>query len=338
MICLSKANIINVARRSFSSTRVHFVRFRGTSASTPEFAEIGKICASKKEGLYQPGQLFLHRVFAYRGVIVCSFNVKVQGNPKINEAIGTSEILPYYQVLVNRDDWDYMNFRPDMTSYFVDSSVNREEKILNVIHGMDCVPHNEILPFTTVNKNPINHDLFPRLFEFSSEPSIEADVNFNIRRDLVPHFGLTNQRSWLAPQAVYKESTENIQVTVIPYFLGMTFSGGQQKYNWRYVVRLESLDRKPVVIRERLIKIFSMNNLQQVAGHGVDGANPRLTAENPAFQFSSVVDLLQPKGGHMWGRFTMERQDGSTFEISIPTIALECHNEMIGEQSEQSRQ
>lgn len=189
-----------------------------------------------------------------------------------NEAIGTSEVVPYYQVLVNRADWDYMNFRPDITSYFVESSANREEKVLSVINGMDCVPHNEIIPFTSTEKDPIKHDLFPRLFEKTEDSKDDSEVHYNIRRDLHPHFTLANQRSWLAPQAVYKETTENIQVTVVPYFLGPTFSNGTQKYFWRYVVRLESLDKRPVVVRERLIKIFSLNNLHQVGGPGVDGA------------------------------------------------------------------
>ena len=64
---------------------------------------------------------------------------------------------------------------------------------------------------------------------------------------------------------------ENIQLTVIPYYIGPTFTAGQQKYFWRYTVRLESLDRKPAVLRERVLKVFSLNNLQQVNGPGVDG-------------------------------------------------------------------
>lgn len=180
------------------------------------------------------------------------------------------ETIPYYQVLINKEDWAYMNFRPDMTSYFVESSVNREEKVLSVINGMDCASHDELIPFSSSEKDPIKHDLFSRLFE-RREGQDNPETNYSIRRDLLQHFGVTNQKSWLAPQAVHREITENIQVTVIPYYLGPTFVAGQQKYFWRYVVRLESIDKKPVVLRERLIKIFSLNNLQQVGGVGVDG-------------------------------------------------------------------
>lgn len=59
-----------------------FFRNRGSTTNTAELIKVGRICDSKKDGLYQPGQLFLHRVFAYRGVVVCSFNVKVHNKPK----------------------------------------------------------------------------------------------------------------------------------------------------------------------------------------------------------------------------------------------------------------
>jgi polymerase delta-interacting protein 2 len=295
--------------------------------------KVGKLCGSKKEGLFEPGQLFIHRVFAYRGVIICSFNVKVIDKVKENEAIGHSEIVPYYQVLISRPDWDYMNFQPDMTSYFTDSTARREEKVLTVIHGMDCVPHHEILPYTSTEKDAIKHDLFPRIFE-PNEDERNDGPNFNIRRDLFPNFALSHKRSWLTPQCVHKETNGNVQLTVIPYYIGPTTQGGQQKFFWRFTVRLESLDKKPSVLRERTLKIFTLNHLQQVNGPGVVGANPRLTAENPVYQFSTIVDLMNQKGGHMWGRFTMERDDASTFEIVMPTIPLECHTESASEQNE----
>uniref|UniRef100_A0A7E4W4L1 ApaG domain-containing protein n=1 Tax=Panagrellus redivivus TaxID=6233 RepID=A0A7E4W4L1_PANRE len=331
MLCVGRPAVIKIARRCFSSTNVTLVRFRGTAPPPPELVRVGTMMSAKEE-FYQPGQLFLHRLYAYRAIIVCSFNVKVHWLPKSKEAIGTSKMVPYYQVLINRSDWDYMSFRPDMTSYFVDHNTHKEEKVLSVINGMDCVAHNDIIPYSTTEKEPIKHDLFDRLFE-KNEDSAEG-TNFIFRRDLMSYFNLNNQKSWLTPQAVYHETTEGIEVTVIPFYLGPTYVHGQQKYFWRYIVRLQTLDGKSVVVRERLLKVFSLNNLQQVGGAGIDGGNPRLTSQNPVLQFSSTVELSQPKGGHMWGRFTLERDDGSTFEVTVPTIALESHTEVPGEQSE----
>uniref|UniRef100_A0AC34F9C0 ApaG domain-containing protein n=1 Tax=Panagrolaimus sp. ES5 TaxID=591445 RepID=A0AC34F9C0_9BILA len=435
MICMGRISILHVARRTFATSNVNFVRFRGSATNPPSglikvgklcgskkeglfepgqlflhrafayrgviicsfnvkvkevvkpfrgsatnppsgLVKVGKLCGSKKEGLFEPGQLFLHRAFAYRGVIICSFNVKVKEVVKPNEAISHTEIIPYYQVLIDRTDWDYMNFQSDMTSYFTESAVGRVEKVLTIINGMDCVPHHEVIPYSTTDKDAIKHDLFTRIFEpneegnevltiingmdcvphhevipYSStdkdaikhdlftrifEPNEEGSEgpNFNIKKNLFPNFAVSNKQSWLTPQSVHKATNENVQLTVIPYYLGQTLTAGQQKYFWRYTVRLESLDKKPAVLRDRILKVFSLNNLQQVNGPGVVGGNPRLTAENSVYQFSSIVDLSQPKGGHMWGRFTMERDDGTTFEIQMPTIPLECHPESTSEQNE----
>uniref|UniRef100_A0A914YA61 ApaG domain-containing protein n=1 Tax=Panagrolaimus superbus TaxID=310955 RepID=A0A914YA61_9BILA len=332
MICMGRISILHIARRTFATSNVNFVRFRGSSTNPPlELVKVGKLCGSKKEGLFEPGQLFLHRVFAYRGVIVCSFNVKVKEIVKPNEAIDRTEIIPYYQVLIDRKDWDYMNFHPEMTSYFTESAVGRE-KLLTVINGMDCVPHHEIIPYSTTEKDAIKHDLFARIFEPNEESN--DGPNFNIKKNLFPNFAVSNKKSWLTPQSVHVATNENVQLSVIPYYLGQSFTAGQQKYFWRYTVRLQSLDKKPAVLRDRILKVFSLNNLQQVNGPGVNGENPRLTAENSVYQFSSIVELSQPKGGHMWGRFTMERDDGSTFEILMPTIPLECHPESTSEQNE----
>uniref|UniRef100_W6NED0 Protein TAG-307 n=1 Tax=Haemonchus contortus TaxID=6289 RepID=W6NED0_HAECO len=54
---------------------------------------------------------------------------------------------------------------------------------------------------------------------------------------------------------------------------------------------------------------------------------PELNAQTPAFQFSSTVELAHSKGGHMWGRFKMERPNGSTFDVAIPTVVLESFDE-----------
>ena len=44
------------------------------------------------------------------------------------------------------------------------------------------------------------------------------------------------------------------------------------------------------------------------------------------FQYSSHVNLQAPSG-HMWGTFKMEKEDGSYFEVRIPSFYLECKEE-----------
>uniref|UniRef100_A0A1I7Y313 ApaG domain-containing protein n=1 Tax=Steinernema glaseri TaxID=37863 RepID=A0A1I7Y313_9BILA len=101
-----------------------------------------------------------------------------------------------------------------------------------------------------------------------------------------------------------------------------------------------------VTLRERVIKVFSMNQLNQTSAHGigVSGIVPILTPTQPVFQFSSTIDLQQLKGGQMWGKFKLEREDGGKFkleredgsfvDVAIPNVPLEACPDKPAEQSE----
>lgn len=317
--------------RLISSSAVRSARFRGTAgARAPALKEIGRFTPLKKEieGPYQPGQLFLHKVFAYRGVIICSFSCRVHEKSKTQqkgESTAESNVSCFYQVLIHRGDWRHMRISTDLTSYLGETNT-RGERSLTVIHGMDCVGHEEILPYTSCETKPIEHELFERIFEVRAETSDESNIEFSIRKELMPHY-LANQRSWLSPQEVYREITDGVQVSVTTFYLGTNTLAGQQRHCWRYAVRLENLEKSTVIVRERSLKVFSLNNLQQVNASGVVGMNPRLSPQEPAFQFSSTINLPQPKGAHMWGKFKVEREDGSFFDVAIPTVVLESHSE-----------
>lgn len=80
-------------------------------------------------------------------------------------------------------------FAYNMTTYLTQGATNREEKVLNFLYGMDCVAHNDIIPYVMpleccevesgdnvhfdiggiVDRMgealPIDHDLFTRFFE-----------------------------------------------------------------------------------------------------------------------------------------------------------------------------
>ena len=69
---------------------------------------------------------------------------------------------------------------------------------------------------------------------------------------------------------------------------------------WRYCIRLENLGELAVQLRERHWRIFSLSGtLETVRGRGVVGQEPLLSAQQPAFQYSSHVSLQAPSG-HMW--------------------------------------
>jgi len=264
---------------------------------------------------YEAGQIFLNRTFAYRGIVIASFDCKEFRRKENNSYI----VSPYYQVLVHQDDWKEMRFPNDHTSYL---SETKEGKVLNVIRGMDSVSHEDILPLSIVAgssdefKAPIEHELFNTLFKLADDS--KPELGFVACRNL------TKQRTWMQPQMTLFENTESIYIMLTTYYLGSSNSSGQAKHYWRYVIRIQNLGSESVILRERNIKIFSLNNLTQITAQGVVGDFPILSQEHPAFQFSSTIDLPQRKGGHMWGKLLMTRQDASTFEVDIPTVVLEC--------------
>lgn len=96
---------------------------------------------------------------------------------------------------------------------------------------------------------------------------------------------------------------------------------------WRYSIRIENLAKEPVTLRERHWRIFSQaGTFETVRGKGVVGQEPFLNDEYPVFQYSSHVNLQAPSG-HMWGTFKMEKEDGTSFEVRIPSFYLESKEE-----------
>jgi len=295
-----------------------------------------------KDGPYNAGQLFLHSIFAYRGIVVCSYNVKTNAKPKPKEAIGTDAVVPFYQVLINRSDWQEMRIAHDQTSYLTQGT-GREEKVLSVVNGMDCVSHDEILPYTLTADSesvanpqriasPIDHDVFPRLFE-SVPSNTEDGLSYVIAKDQLP--SQMASQCCLAPQAVYTEITNGVQVQIMTFYLGTNTIKSQQlsMHCWRYVTRIHNLEKRNITIRARRLSIYTLGKENHnVSGDHINGLHPCLSPQVPVFQFSSHINLLHPKGGYMYGKLIAENEDETTFEITIPTVPLEVWSE----QSEQS--
>ncbi|CAI5446648.1 unnamed protein product [Caenorhabditis angaria] len=316
--------------RSFSSCRKLFSRFR--SAATPNVKEIGLLMPLVNAEAYKPGQIFIHRTFAYKGVIVCSFPCRLH-EKKSGQAEKQHTTREFYQVLIHRNDWSHMGFPVDITSYLVDASNSRHgEKLLTLINGMDCVGHDDIIPYSPYENANLDHDLFERIFNVKQNNE-QGISNISMKPELLESYKASS-RSWLAPRDVYREKTENIEVTVMTFYLGVNVVNGQQQHMWRYVIRIENkTPEHGVILRERQLKVYSLNNMNQMHGHGVVGKQPELNVVSPAFQFSSTIELKHSKGGHMWGRFKMERENGVIFDVHIPTIVLESTDDVVTEKS-----
>nr|XP_033778023.1 polymerase delta-interacting protein 2 isoform X2 [Geotrypetes seraphini] len=196
-----------------------------------------------------------------------------------------------------------------------------DSRALYAIPGLDYVSHEDILPYNSSDQVPIQHELFERFLGYD-----QTKVPPFIARETLRAWQEKNH-PWLELSDVHRETTDNVRITVIPFYMGMREAQNSHVYWWRYCIRLENLGNEVVQLRERHWRIFSLSGtLETVRGRGVVGREPFLSKEQPAFQYSSHVSL-QASSGHMWGTFRFERPDGSHIDVRIPPFSLESNKD-----------
>ncbi|KAK0159688.1 hypothetical protein PV327_010779 [Microctonus hyperodae] len=290
-------------------------------------AEVGKLSTPKLQGKYETGQLILHRVFGYRGVILFPWLARVYDRDLPNKKDETDEINvnsvgkevkgrthTFYQVLIDQRDCPFIRAQTEAVTFLGN---NESSRSLYAIPGLDYVAHEDILPYSTTDKSALQHELFDKFLTFhpDHDPSFIGQETLRAWQE--------KNHPWLELSDVHKETTENIRVTVIPFYMGCRETQTTSVYWWRYCIRLENMGNLSVQLRERHWRIFSLSGtLETVRGRGVVGQEPVLSKTLPAFQYSSHVSLQAPSG-HMWGTFRMEREDGYTFDCRIPPFSLE---------------
>ncbi|XP_015919430.1 polymerase delta-interacting protein 2 [Parasteatoda tepidariorum] len=303
-----------------------------SKAGFARLSEVGRFEPPKLDGKYDTGQLFLHKVFGYRGVTLFPWTARVfdrdiltkeenkeneeasSGYNHIGKETTKSHNHIYYQVLIDSRDCPYVRTQTEAVTFLGNQDNSRS---LYAIPGLDYVAHEDILPYTSTEKTPIAHELFDKFLMYDPE----KDPPFSCRETL--RAWQEKNHPWLELSDVHKETTSNIRITVIPFYMGQRVSQNAGVYWWRYCIRLENLGDMAVQLRHRHWRIFSLSgNLEVVNGRGVVGQEPVLSKVQPAFQYSSHVSLQSPCG-HMWGTFRMEREDGFSFECKIPPFALE---------------
>lgn len=294
-------------------------------------AEVGKLETPKLQGKYDTGQLILHRVFGYRGVILFPWVARVYDRDipnKRDESTGGNfnsvekevkgRTHTFYQVLIDQRDCPYIRAQTEAVTFLGNQESSRS---LYAIPGLDYVAHEDVLPYTTNEKTALQHELFDKflMYKPDQDPCFVAQETLKAWQK--------KNHPWLELSDVHKETTENIRVTVIPFYMGCRGSQTAAVHWWRYCIRLENLGDLSVQLRERHWRIFSLSGtLETVRGRGVVGQEPILSKLLPAFQYSSHVSL-QAASGHMWGTFRMEREDGYAFDCRIPPFSLESKAE-----------
>ena len=70
------------------------------------------------------------------------------------------------------------------------------------------------MPYSSTEKNPLHHELFDKFLSYvpDKQPSFEAKDTLKTWQE--------KNHPWLELSDVHKETTENIRVTVIPFYMG----------------------------------------------------------------------------------------------------------------------
>ncbi|BFZ18893.1 hypothetical protein BsWGS_21932 [Bradybaena similaris] len=321
--------------RPFVSVSIQKTCFQCLST---RLAEVGILEPPREHGkAYNTGQLFLHKIFGYRGIVLFPWLAHVYDRdtaPKLDDnnfcfrsfddqttAVGKEvkgKNHMYYQVLIDARDCPHIRAQTEAVTFLGNQDNSRA---LYAIPGLDYVAHEDILPYTSPDSSPIQHELFDKFL--MHEPDINPPF---VARETLGAWQEKNH-PWLQLSDVHRETTDGIRVTVIPFYMGCREAQQTHVYWWRYCVRLENRGEETVQLRERHWRIFSLSGtLETVRGRGVVGQEPVLSAEQPAFQYSSHVSLQAPSG-HMWGTYKMERRDGTSFDCKIPPFSLESKSD-----------
>ena len=120
---------------------------------------------------------------------------------------------------------------------------------------------------------------------------------------------------------MYTATTRAICVTVQPRYLPEQSDPAKSQFVWAYQVRIENKGDVAVQLRSRHWKITDgLGRRQEVKGRGVVGETPRLEP-GQAFKYQSFCPL-GTTWGTMEGSYTMQRDDGETFEATIGRFYL----------------
>uniref|UniRef100_A0A1B6KU19 ApaG domain-containing protein n=1 Tax=Graphocephala atropunctata TaxID=36148 RepID=A0A1B6KU19_9HEMI len=289
---------------------------------TSQLLEIGRLDTPKNTN-YEPGQMFVHKLFGYRGIVLFGWLTRIYDQGATDVCRVSSAADKPTQMF--NHSYNYLALMDTRDSPF--ASVENEPTFFRSLRSMygfkyfipdlDLVFHEDMLPYTTTETESFKHNLFEKFFVY--DPSKQS--SFKTTRALDewqkkynPRLGLSN---------AYKATTENIQVTTIPLYTGYRNTRRKNVHWWRVSVRIENLGESTVTLSSRHWQVFSMSSLSRtLRGRGVGGQVKILSQLSPAFQYSSHVSLIAPRGC-MWGTFTLKREDESSFECRIPLLLLQ---------------
>lgn len=115
--------------------------------------------------------------------------------------------------------------------------------------------------------------------------------------------------------------TEGIEVSVRSEFRADRSAPAQARFLYTYTVRISNGGPGGAqLLRRHWIITDARGEREEVKGDGVIGQQPRIEP-GQSFQYTSFCVLKTPLG-QMRGTYTMQREDGTTFDAEIAPFAL----------------
>lgn len=215
-------------------------------------AEVGKLQTVKTDGNYLTGQLFLHKVFGYRGVVLFPWTAKVYDrdanqtksedepsisagdNPNVNNNKEVQKrTLTYYQVLIDQRDCPFIRAQTEAVTFLGNNQ--ESSRSLYAIPGLDYVSHSDIIPYQTFESTALSHELFDKfLTRTDSDPPFTALETLKAWQK--------KNHTFLELSDVHIETTNSIRITVIPFFMGCRETPSSSVY-WVRSAKLKTSNR-----------------------------------------------------------------------------------------------
>ncbi len=119
----------------------------------------------------------------------------------------------------------------------------------------------------------------------------------------------------------YSATTEDVRVSVRPIYLDGQSDALAKKFVFAYFIRIENLGVENIqLLRRKWFISHADLRTEEVEGEGVVGKQPSI-APGDEHEYNSFC-ILETMEGYMEGSYLMQREDGSTFHVTIPRFIL----------------
>lgn len=121
---------------------------------------------------------------------------------------------------------------------------------------------------------------------------------------------------------VWRRETDGVVVEVAPQFLESESAPDEDRFIWRYAIRIVNQRAGAVrLLRRHWRLVDCRGHAEEVRGDGVVGRQPRIEPGS-AFAYASFAPLRAPSGV-MGGAFEMVAQSGEVLTIATPHFSLD---------------